>query len=820
MNPLLEQNTTISDLQDLSGIEAYDAETLEVEVMEKVTKEMEEKDEIIKREISKIDKKIQEIHDYLGNHENNKITPSIIRKKEEKLGELELEKKKIVQNYLNFEKSLQTEETEEERLIRTGMITPFENTNKKRKRKETISKKKKKQQQKDDDDELVSFNDDFSIPSKIYDKLFDYQKTGVRWLFELHSQSIGGIIGDEMGLGKTVQIISFLSGLIESNNYEISIIVCPATVLNQWKEEIEEWCPKLQPIIFHSSSSDQFNGTIDELLDYVFNLKNGIMITTYDSIRIHQEKLIQRDFYYVILDEGHKIRNPDAEITIACKRFPTPHRLILTGTPISNNLKELWCLFDFIFPGKLGTLKTFQCVFGIPISQGGYVNATTFHVQTAYKCSVTLRDLISPYLLRRIKKDVNHNLPKKTEQILFCKLSKLQVSIYKEYLKSKEIKYCLENNGNNDEFQGKDITFKVISNLRKICNHPNLFRNNSEEEMKLKLSSIEDCGKLSLVSKLLPLWKEKDHRVLLYSQSVKMLDLFEDLMKLKKFKYLRMDGKTDISSRQNMIDKFNKDESYFIFLLTTKVLKDPRQRRFFKENDLNDLFQLGSEYLENKNQIGTETGNIFGKGEIVSMIDKNEDENIIDNNEEYRIENMNEELNNDKNEQDQGDETFILKCLLDGKEIQSAFNHDVIMSSSCEKSIAQIQAENVAKNAKQILKKSFNQPLNEEDEIIKSSNKFGKQKSSIILNQPFYTSNKSFDLKENQRIEINSKNILNKMKGKELNEEKDNLMNEIFNYLKLKRNGVSTTEIVRDFKNQTKGEKAILFKSMLKEIKN
>ena len=305
--------------------------------------------------------------------------------------------------------------------------------------------------------------------------------------------------------------------------------------------------------------------------------------------------------------------------------------------------------------------------------------------------------------------------------------------------------------------------------------------------------------------------------------------------------------------------------------LTNKVLKDPRQRRFFKENDLSDLFQLGDEYSENNKKIGrTETGDIFsGKGEILSENKSNElnelKENDNQNDEEFRIENMNSSnlLNDQQSKDDQKDETFILKCLLDGKEIQSAFNHDVIMNSSSEKSIVQIQAQNIAKNAKEILKKTVynhskldddkeddeNEEEMKEKNKFKSSSKFGKQKSTSILNDPFFISNKSFDLKENEKIEINSKNILNKMKNKKIErttlfnnnststryiditedgdkenieKEKENLMKEIFEYLKRENNndGVSTTEIVKHFKNQTKGEKAILFKIMLKEIAN
>jgi DNA excision repair protein ERCC-6 len=159
---------------------------------------------------------------------------------------------------------------------------------------------------------------------------------------------------------------------------------------------------------------------------------------------------LSRNWHYVILDEGHKIRNPDAKITIVAKCFRTPHRLILSGSPIQNNLKELWSLFDFIFPGKLGTLVAFMENFSVPIVQGGYANANDVQVQTAYKCACVLRDTISAYLLRRVKADVKLtlNLPAKNEQILFCRLSREQKEEYVKYLNSRECNYIIESKNN------------------------------------------------------------------------------------------------------------------------------------------------------------------------------------------------------------------------------------------------------------------------------------------------------------------------------------------------------------------------------------
>jgi len=163
------------------------------------------------------------------------------------------------------------------------------------------------------------------------------------------------------------------------------------------------------------------------------------------------------------LDEGHRIRNPDAAITLVCKQLLSIHRVILTGAPIQNNLVELWSLFDFIFPGKLGTLPVFEDEFAWPINQGGYTNASPVQVQSAYRCASVLRELISPYVLRRNKADVAQHLPTKTEQVLFVNLSEKQRDVYKEFLKSDVVQETID---------GRGSLFKAIHLLRKICNHP------------------------------------------------------------------------------------------------------------------------------------------------------------------------------------------------------------------------------------------------------------------------------------------------------------------------------------------------------------
>ncbi|GIM09327.1 hypothetical protein Vretimale_13236, partial [Volvox reticuliferus] len=498
-------------------------------------------------------------------------------------------------------------------------------------------------------------------PSWLYGRLFDYQQTAVKWLWELHTQQAGGILGDEMGLGKTVQVIAYLAGLHHSGRYRPSLVVCPATVIRQWLRELRVWWPPFRVVVMHECgrSPPHAGGPRPDkpaLLDVALNSSAGLVLTTYDNLRLQRDLLLRVRWGVAVLDEGHKIRNPDSEITLVCKQLHTVHRLIMSGSPIQNRLAELWSLFDFIFPGKLGTLPVFQAQFAVPIQVGGYTNATSLQVTTAYKCAVVLRDLTAPYLLRRRKADVAAQLPAKTEQVLFCTLVSEQLELYRAYLASKEVGEILE--GSRRALCGIDI-------LRKICNHPDLLE-------RLTAQGVEDygnparSGKLRVAERVLSAWHAAGHKALLFCQTQQMLDILEKLVRGRGWSYHRMDGGTPVAVRPRLIDDFNTNPDVFVFLLTTrvgglgvnltgasrvmlydpdwnpstdiqarerawrigqsqavtiyrlitagtieekvyhrqiyknfltnKVLRDPRQKRFFTARDISELFTLGPEY--------------------------------------------------------------------------------------------------------------------------------------------------------------------------------------------------------------------------------
>lgn len=552
----------------------------------------------------------------------------------------------------------------------------------------------------DSDPSFVTLEGGLKIPEIIFSKLFDYQKVGVQWLWELHCQRAGGIIGDEMGLGKTIQVLSFLGALHFSDMYKPSIVICPVTLLRQWKREANKWYPSFHVEMLHDSAQDPANrkkrsksdgsdyesedsldikkkGNLssrntkkwDSLINRVLRSGSGLLLTTYEQLRLQGEKLLDIEWGYAILDEGHRIRNPNADITLVCKQLQTVHRIIMTGAPIQNKLNELWSLFDFVFPGKLGVLPVFEAEFAVPISVGGYANASPLQVSTAYRCAVVLRDLIMPYLLRRMKADVNAQLTKKTEHVLFCSLTPEQRSVYRAFLASSEVEQIFD--GNRNSLYGIDV-------MRKICNHPDLL----EREQSCNnpdYGNPERSGKMKVVAQVLKAWKEQGHRVLLFAQTQQMLDILENFMISGGYDYRRMDGHTPVRHRMALIDEFNNSDEVFIFILTTKVgglgtnliganrviifdpdwnpstdmqarerawrigqtrdvtiyrlitrgtieekvyhrqiykhfltnkiLKNPQQRRFFKSRDMKDLFTLN----EGSEGGSTETSNIFGE---------------------------------------------------------------------------------------------------------------------------------------------------------------------------------------------------------------
>ncbi|KPJ08306.1 DNA excision repair protein ERCC-6 [Papilio machaon] len=416
------------------------------------------------------------------------------------------------------------------------------------------------------------------IPQYIWKQLYKYQKTGVKWLWELHQVEGGGLLGDEMGLGKTVQIIAFLAGLAKYNSgpwvgLGPTIIVAPATVIYQWVSHFHYWCPNLRIAVLHHSGSH--NGNHNQLLRDV-QASHGILLITYEGIVKYSKCLLSYKWHYLILDEGHKIRNPETQVSKLVKKFQTPHKILITGSPMQNNLQELWSLFDFMRPGLLGTHKAFMEHFAAPITQGGYANATEFQEATALEIAKALKSMITPYLLRRTKAEVQEHikLPEKNEQVLFCALTQEQKDLYMGYLTSTMVRSILD----KESRYGDPLRARVLialSTLRKICNHPDIYlyeaHEDGDEVNEETFGHWKRSGKMIVVQSLLKIWQKQGHRTLIFSQSRAMLCILEQHLQSNDYKYLKMDGSVSVSLRQSLIKTFNENKEYLVFLATTRV---------------------------------------------------------------------------------------------------------------------------------------------------------------------------------------------------------------------------------------------------------
>ncbi|CAH0490141.1 unnamed protein product [Peronospora farinosa] len=669
------------------------------------------------------------------------------------------------------------------------------------------------------------------VPTYVMTQLLPHQRECLEWLHKLHERGVGGILGDDMGLGKTVQLASFLGALHRARRLQTVLLLCPASVLLQWVRELHKWTPWMRVVLLHASgtgvntsfSSECYEQLIEEVFRFEDEVSDGeaaensyhemkedvptsgaVIISTYENVRQYQSLFLTREWDYVVLDEGHRIRNPDAETTLACKQLRTIHRIILSGTPIQNRLRELWSLFDFVYPGRLGTLPTFDDEFVLPIRAGGYATATKMQVLMAYKCALALKDLIKPFLLRRTKQEVLTSgasgemgtlLPAKQEQIIFCRLTTRQRALYKRFLASPEVASVLR----------RDIRpFRAISVLRHICNHPDLLasfgdgrladkkRQTYEEDEEEGLSGIaglldetEDgkdvesdesfgavsaSGKMVVLRKVLTVWKEQGHRVLIFTQTRGMLDILESFVARDGHACTRLDGTTGVAERQQRLDAFNApDSKLFVFLLTTRaggigvnlvgadrvVVFDPdwnpstdlqaRERawrigqlkpvtvyRFVTAGTIEEKIyhrQIFKQYLSSKVLHEAKRKRCFNKHSLRDLFvledEKGEGEGVAETNELFVAGNVErpaevedgeeeeeksvEQSGDGRNNTDGGDNDVVLKQLFDDGDVRGVFDHSAVESDGVqnqEADLVEMEATKIAQGALSALRAS------------------------------------------------------------------------------------------------------------------
>ncbi len=389
--------------------------------------------------------------------------------------------------------------------------------------------------------------------------LYSYQKHGYNWLAFLHRFGLNGILADDMGLGKTLQTLAVIQRAKEQQSaMHPSLIICPTSVLRNWEAEVQKFFSSAIVIIYSGNRRDAKYRLIHEMLAYSHAHRDHptiIVVTSYDIARRDCEQLNRFPWSYVVVDEGHNIKNPDAQRTKAIKTINGQHKLALTGTPIQNNLEELWSLFDFVMPNYLGTRNAFRQLYG----RNGRIDWNAVRDN--------LKERLHPFIMRRLKEDVATELPPKIVIDQKLELTPIQVELYKTCLESADCKRVVAEIDAIGVQRSKVLILSVFTKLRAICNHPAL----AHERYAGKGMKSEDSCKLDCLHELMEEIIEGQHRALLFCQSTRMLDIIEQFFSTWEFTYQRLDGQTPAGSRQALVNEFNGNEAINCFLISTKA---------------------------------------------------------------------------------------------------------------------------------------------------------------------------------------------------------------------------------------------------------
>ncbi|XP_056232348.1 DNA excision repair protein ERCC-6-like 2 isoform X1 [Seriola aureovittata] len=476
----------------------------------------------------------------------------------------------------------------------------------------------------------LSDADEDRVPYTINRYLRDYQREGIRFIYNNYVRSSGCILGDDMGLGKTVQVIGFLAAVlhktgtwediknnrpqflqsqipsIQSKPQKVFLIVAPLSVLYNWKEELDTW-GHFQCVVVHGLRKKE------ELA----RIKKGrieIALTTYETLRLCLDQFNNIDWSAVVVDEAHKIKNPSSQITQAMKELKCKIRIGLTGTILQNNLEELWCVMDWAVPGCLGSLGHFKNKYSDPIEQGQRHSASKRALATGRKTVRALVRRIAHWFLRRTKSLIKGQLPKKDDRVVYCSLTSFQQTVYQTVLDTEDVKLllrssekcdcesgrtrrscCYERNSKGVKMKG--LYFSYLAILRKVANHVALLRSTAgtsknqekylsaicqmvfqkfpdfaqrcKDESFEALSDPAYSGKMKVLQKLLKYYLQKKDKILLFSLSTKLLDVLESYCMAEGLDYSRLDGTTKSKDRVQIVKEFNSSSHINLCLVST-----------------------------------------------------------------------------------------------------------------------------------------------------------------------------------------------------------------------------------------------------------
>ncbi|XP_024372220.1 ATP-dependent helicase BRM isoform X2 [Physcomitrium patens] len=405
--------------------------------------------------------------------------------------------------------------------------------------------------------------------------LRDYQMVGLQWMLSLYNNRLNGILADEMGLGKTVQVMALIAYLMEfKGNYGPHLIIVPNAVMVNWKSELTRWLPSAS-CIYYVGHKDQRAKIFSQ---EVCSMKFNVLVTTYEFIMRDRSKLAKVDWKYIIIDEAQRMKDRESRLARDLDRFRCSRRLLLTGTPLQNDLHELWSLLNLLLPEVFDNSKAFHEWFSKPFQKDPTQSEEDDWLETEKKVIVIhrLHQILEPFMLRRRVEDVEGSLPPKVSVVLKCKMSAYQAAIYDWVKTTGTLRLDPDDEAQriagNSKRQAR--AYAPLQNkcmeLRKVCNHPYLNyppRYHIQGDM-----TVRTCGKLWILDRILVKLHKTGHRVLLFSTMTRLLDILEDYLQWRRLIYRRIDGMTTLEARESAIVEFNRpDSDCFIFLLSIRA---------------------------------------------------------------------------------------------------------------------------------------------------------------------------------------------------------------------------------------------------------
>jgi SWI/SNF-related matrix-associated actin-dependent regulator of chromatin subfamily A protein 2/4 len=405
--------------------------------------------------------------------------------------------------------------------------------------------------------------------------LKEYQLKGLEWMVSLYNNNLNGILADEMGLGKTIQTIALCTYLLEKKGVNgPHLVIVPLSTLSNWVMEFDRWAPSLVKIAYKGAPNQrrQFHSQIK-------SSRFNVLLTTYEYVMKDRGVLSKVKWVYMVIDEGHRMKNHHCKLTQTLNQhYHAPHRILLTGTPLQNNLPELWALLNFILPTIFKSCESFEQWFNTPFAMTG--EKVELNEEESILIIRRLHKVLRPFLLRRLKKEVESQLPDKVEYVLQVEMSALQKAMYTHMQK----RGVILTDGSEKDKKGKGsakVLMNTIVQLRKICNHPFMFEELESSYLEYRglptagytgPELYRVAGKVEMLDRILPKFKVGGHRVLLFCQMTQCMTILEDYFNTKGFKYLRLDGGTKAEDRQKLLEMFCSPTSeHFLFMLSTRA---------------------------------------------------------------------------------------------------------------------------------------------------------------------------------------------------------------------------------------------------------